>query len=179
VRIPILLGLACLPPLAGWAADVAPMDVKLGLWETTVTSQMSGMPSIPAEALAKLTPEQRAKMEAGMQGRGGGSSRTTTAKHCVTKETLNGPLAFVNDKDQNCKRTVVSSTGAKQDIHMECTSGGIQTSSDLHVEKVDREAIKGSMVTSTGGSGRGISVKMEFYSKWLAEDCGDVGSKKN
>ena len=46
-------------PLASWSADeLKPLDVKPGLWETTMTSQMSGMPPIPPEALARLTPEQ-------------------------------------------------------------------------------------------------------------------------
>ena len=85
----ILLILAFLTPFAGWAIDPVPMDVKLGLWETTMTSQMDISSLIPAEALAKLPPDQRAKMEASMGGRGG--ARTTT-KHCITKDTINEAL---------------------------------------------------------------------------------------
>ena len=87
----ILLVLAFLTPFAGWAVDPVPMDVKLGLWETTITNQMDISSMIPPEALAKMTPEQRAQMEAAMSGRGG--ARTTTAKHCITKDTINEALA--------------------------------------------------------------------------------------
>lgn len=174
----ILLAVAFLAPLAGWAADPVPMDVKLGLWESTVTTHL-GMPALPAELLAKLTPEQRAKMEAAMQGRGGGSPRTDTTRHCITKETLNQALSFGENKSQNCRRTLVSSTGAKQVVHVECTTAAITTSGDLEFEAVDRETIKGSMVMNAGQGGRGMSTKMEFTSKWLGADCGDVGQKKN
>jgi hypothetical protein len=136
------------------------------------------MPALPPELLAKMTPEQRAKMEAAM-GRGGGGPRTTTTKHCVTKETLNQALSFGGSNEQNCKRTLVSSTGAKQVIHVECTSGVGASSGDLQFEAVNRETLKGSMVMSVGPAGRGMSTKMEFTSKWLGADCGDVGQKKN
>jgi hypothetical protein len=32
---------------------------------------------------------------------------------------------------------------------------------------------------TSGEGGRGMNMKMEFNSKWLGADCGDVGSKKN
>jgi hypothetical protein len=135
---------------------------------------MSSM--VPPEVLAKLPPEQRAKMEAAMQGRGG--TRTTT-KHCVTKETVNEALASANTNSarQNCTRTFVTSTGTKQVIHMECTSGNMKTSGDIQVEVIDRENTKGSMVMNSAG-GRG-GMKMEWTTKWLGADCGDVGQKKN
>ena len=44
-----------------WAAE--PLNVKLGQWETTTTMQLSGMPAIPPEALAQMTPQQRQMIE--------------------------------------------------------------------------------------------------------------------
>jgi len=177
VKTRILLVMAFLTPLAGWAVDPVPMDVKLGLWETTLTNQMDISSLIPADALAKLTPEQRAKME-GAMGRGG--ARTTT-KHCITKETINEALSNAgrgNTKDLNCTRTFTTSTSAKQVVHMECTSGNMKTSSDVQVEVIDRENTKGSMVMTSAG-GRGGNMKMEWTSKFLGAECGDVGQKKN
>ena len=169
----ILLVMAFLTPLAGWAADPVPMDIKPGLWESSVTTPMGGMPALPPEVLSKLTPEQLAKMEAAM-GRGG--PRMMTSKHCVTKETLSEMSSFNENRAQNCKQTLVSSTGTKQVIHMDCTVGQTTSSSDLQFEAVDRENLKGSMVMSAGPGGR-VGTKMEFTSKWLGADCGDVGKK--
>jgi hypothetical protein len=169
--------MAFLTPLAAWAVDPVPMDVKLGLWETTLTNQMDISSLIPADALAKLTPDQRARMEAAMGGRGG--PRTTIAKQCITKETLNEAFSNASTaRDLKCTRTFVTSTSTKQVVHMECTSGGVKTSSDVQVEVIDRETTKGSMVMTTVG-GRGGNMKMELTSKWLGPDCGDVGQKKN
>ena len=170
----ILLVMAFLTPLAGWAADPVPMDLKLGLWESSVTTPMGGMPALPPEVLSKLTPEQLAKMEAAM-GRGG--PRMMTSKHCVTKETLSEMSSFNENRAQNCKQTLVSSTGTKQVIHMDCTMRETTSSSDLQFEAVDRENLKGSMVMNAGPGGRGVGTKMEFTAKWLGADCGDAGKK--
>lgn len=179
MKTPILiLVIAFLTPLAGWAVDPVPLDVKAGLWESTVTTQI-GMPALPPELLARMTPEQRAKMEAARQGRGGGSSRTDSSKHCVTKETLSQMLSFGDNRAQNCKKTLVSSTSTKQVIHVECTTAAMPSTGDLQFEAVDRETIKGSMVMKAGQGGRGMGNKMEFTSKWLSADCSDAGPKKN
>lgn len=176
----ILLVMAFLTPLAGWAGDPVPLDVKLGLWETTMTNQMDISSMIPAEALARLTPEQRAKMEAAMQGRGG--ARTSTYKGCATKDTINDALSSArmdNNKAMQCTRTFVTSTSTKLVMHMECALGTMKTSSDVQVEAIDRENTKASIVTTSAGGGRGGNMKMELNSKWLGADCGDVGQKKN
>ena len=109
MKTKILLGLAFLCPLTSWTADpVQPLDVKLGLWETTTVNEMSGMPPMPAEVLAKLTPEQRAKMEAAFKARAAQGPRTTTQRTCLTKEELSKPLALGDDNDKSCARTIIS-----------------------------------------------------------------------
>ena len=177
----ILLIIAFLTPLAGWAVDPVPMDVKPGLWETTMTNRTDMSAMVPPEVLLKMPPEQRARMEAALQGRGG--PRTTTTKRCVTKDTINEALASANTssaKEVNCTRTFTTSTSTKQVVHMECTSGTMKTSSDIQAEVIGPEATKGSMVmTLGGGGGRGGNMKMSWTTKWLGADCGDVGQKKN
>ncbi len=70
-----------------WGADkVQPLNVKLGLWEVTSTTNVSGMPPIPDDVLARMTPEQRARMEAAMKARSGEGPKTTVRKECITKE---------------------------------------------------------------------------------------------
>ena len=167
----ILLVLAFLTPLAAWAVDPVPMDVKLGLWETTLTNHTDMSAMLPPEVLARLTPEQLAKMRGGAP---------TTTKHCATKETINEALASANTNNarQTCTRTFTTSTPTKQVIHMECTSGNNKTGGDVQVDVIDRENTKGSMVMTTGAGGGG-NIKMEWTTKWLGADCGDVGQKKN
>ena len=71
----LVLIISCFCSLTLSAADkLTPLNVKEGLWEITVTHSMTGMPNMPAippDALAKLPPEQRARMEAMMKGGSG------------------------------------------------------------------------------------------------------------
>lgn len=159
-------------PLASQADDFKPMDVKLGLWETASKTDMPGMPAslpqIPEETLAKMPPEQRARIEAMMKGRGAPGSMTT--RSCLTRESLDRGLNFQNDK--SCTYKVTGSSASKEQVHVECDRGQMHTTGDLTVERADNEHVKGTMVMkSPAGSG---DIKVSFESKWVSADCGSV-----
>lgn len=167
----LLLGSAALP-----ADDIKPFDVKLGLWETTSTTDMSGMampsmPQIPPDALSRMPPEQRARIEAMMKGRGG-SPQSMTVKSCITKETLARAGAF-GQSDKSCTMNVVSSTPMKQVLHMDCKRDNSHMTGDMTVERVDAEHVKGTSVIKSEGE-HAISMKSTFETKWLSSDCGEV-----
>jgi len=168
----MLLGVACLWPLACAAADqVQPLNVKLGLWETTTTVQMSGAPPIPAEMLEKLSPEQRAKLEAAMKARQTQGPSTTVRKECLTKEKLDKSLAFGGENRQSCKQTIVSATGSKEDIRVECT-GEIKGSGEIHVEALNSENVQGSMHMTANAAGATMHTQSTFKARWLGASCG-------
>lgn len=171
------LAVLCLP--VSWAADeLKPLDVKLGLWETTTKSEMSGMPAMPAmpqipeETLAKLPPAQRAQLEARMKG-GMGGPRTNTMKSCLTKEALDRGLNFAQN-DNSCTYKVVSSSSTKQEMHSECNRGQMKMTGDLTIDRVDAEHIKGGMTMKSAEGGQPMNMKMSFETKWISADCGDV-----
>src|SRR5580765_3956296 len=76
------------PPSSQLKLKIQPLNVKPGLWETTTTHKTSGAPPIPPETLAKLSREQRARLEDRMNANSAGSTNTVTDKHCVTKEDV-------------------------------------------------------------------------------------------
>jgi hypothetical protein len=167
----MLLSTAALP-----AQEIKPFDVKLGLWETTSTTEMGGMsmpamPQIPPDALARMPPEQRARVEAMMKGRGG-SPGAMTVKACITKETLARAGAF-GQTDKSCTMKVVSSSPMKQVLHMDCVRDNDHTAGDVTVERVDAEHVKGTMAMKSEGE-HSVSIKSNFETKWLSSDCGDV-----
>jgi hypothetical protein len=176
----ILLAIVILCPVIIPAQDIKPLDIKTGLWETTVTSQITGlpaMPAIPEDQLAKMPPETRAHVEAMMKGRGAaGSPQTRTQKNCITSESLNKPL--FDNGDQSCTRKLTGSSAGSQQIHFECARSNMKTTGDLNLERVDSEHVKGTMAMKSGGAnetaGRNMDMKMTFSAKWLAADCGDV-----
>jgi hypothetical protein len=109
----VIGALILLPSAVLMAADKSIMiNVKEGLWETTLNmSGMAGMPGVPDDVLAKLTPEQRAQMEAMMKQRGMSSNgHATVVKSCVTKEKIEKGMAFSDEKRENCTQTIVNST---------------------------------------------------------------------
>ena len=175
MRTSVLMALLTLGSCWLWAGDAfKPLDTKLGLWETTVTVQTSGMPqmNIPPDALARMTPEQRAKVEEMMKG--SGSGRTTTSKSCMTREKMNRAEMFGADR-KNCTRSVVSSSGDKTEVRMECTTdNGAKMNGIVRVERIDSNSVKGSMQMTTTSSDHTMNMNSTFTSKWLGPDCGDV-----
>ncbi len=166
---PIVL---CLPTLCA-ADEIAPLNVKEGLWEQTVTHSMSGMPTganIPPEVLAKLPPEQRARMEAMMSGK----PSTSVHKECITKEKLATNAAFANNRGE-CTRTVVSSTGRKLEVKFHCQDKDAASDGNLVVEAIGTDNVKGTMhMVANSGESHNLTMDFTFSSKYLGAACGDV-----
>jgi hypothetical protein len=163
VAIAFLL-LAC---AAAWAADTVPLAVKTGQWESTSTSETSGTPPIPPEALAQMPPERRAKMEERMKAMG--APRTTTTKNCVTKEQID--KAFDMGQQKSCTRTVVSSSASKQEVRVDCSTDKIKSTGVFRVEAVNSETVKGSMQMTMNSGGRPMNMNSTFTAKWLGPTC--------
>jgi hypothetical protein len=152
-----------------WAADFHALDVKPGQWETTVTGQMTGVPAIPAEVLAQMTPEQRAKVESAMGARGAKPIVTTS---CKTKEKLNQAWTTGQQSLKSCTTTVTGSSSNKQEVHLECNQEGTKSSGTIKVEAVDSEHIRGSFQMSAATDGNhAMSMNYTFTSKWLGAAC--------
>ena len=163
--------IAMLAASAVWAADPVPMDVKPGQWETTVTSQIAGLPQvpqIPPEQLARLPPEQRAKVEAALKQAGG--PRSTTSKNCVKKEDL-AKLPLNND--QTCKTNLVSSSRSKQEIHLDCDRNGNKQTGTMIIEALSSESIKFNIQATATHVRTVVSMNITGTSKWLGSDCTD------
>jgi hypothetical protein len=177
MRTKVLLVLIVCSSLVLLAADkVTPLNVKEGLWEMTVTHSMTGMPAMPAippNTLAKMTPEQRARMEAAMKQSGTGGTSTDVRKECITKEKLERNSAF-SDNRKECTRTVLNSTGSKLEIKVHCEEKQVSTDSTLLLETVGSDNVKGTMQSVTNANGRTMNMNFTFSSKYLGPACGDV-----
>ena len=176
----IILAAALMAPLASFAADeVKPLDVKLGLWESTVSSQTSGRPPIPEEVLSRLSLEQRARMEEAQKAQQARGATPRTNKSCLTKESLDKAMTFGNEGNANCKRTVMTSNSSKQDIRFECTDerSNIKTSGIVHVEALNSENVKGTGQLNAGNGTNTMNIQINFSAKWVGSDCGPLGKK--
>jgi hypothetical protein len=170
MKINVTLGFIFLVCGEVWAADAVALDVKPGLWENTMTLERSGTPPIPPEILAKMTPEQRARMEERAKAMGQQGAKTTTRKHCVTKEDLAKAMAFGND-NKNCHRTILASSSSKLEARIECDMAGMKTNGTVHVEAISSEHVKGSVQMTVGEGAKAMKMNSTFDSKWLGAVC--------
>jgi len=171
--VKFLLALVVFSSLTLWAADnITPLNVKEGLWEMTVTHSMSGMPAmpdIPPDVLAKMPPDQRARMEAMMKG----GPSTDVRKECITKEKIEKNSAFSNNRG-DCTRTVVNSTGSKLEVKIHCEEKQASTDGTLVLETAGSDHVKGTMQSATNANGHTMNMNFTFSSKYLGPACGDV-----
>lgn len=153
------------------AADFRPLDVKTGQWESTMSGQTTGQPPIPDELLKRLTPEQRAKVEAAMQEKGLGGKKTTVHRSCLTKDQLDKPFNLGDENTKACKPTLVTSSGNRQEIRLECDRQGMKSTGTVKVEAVDSENVKASMQMSVSNADRTMNMNYTFVSKWVGAVC--------
>lgn len=167
-----LIGLVLLWPMTFFAAEkVQPLNIKPGRWETTMTTTTKGEMPLPADALSKMTPEQRAQIEATMKANSGEKTRTYTYKSCVTKEDLEKGMAFGQDEDKKCTHTVLTSTDSRIEVRVACTQEGMSLGGTLHVEALSPVSVKGASQMSGSGGGNTMNVKSSFTSKWIGAVC--------
>jgi hypothetical protein len=169
-----------IPTIAICAAVALPLlaaeklGAKIGLWETTSTTNMNmgaatpQMPAVAPEMLANLPPAQRAQMEE-VLALVSGKPTTNTARSCVTEKDLaDGAFRQQSQQGLKCNYTVVSSTSRRQETNFQCTSASGAADGKLVVELVDPNQVKGTMQMKSPQA----SVEIKFDSKWVAADCG-------
>lgn len=171
MRNAILVGAAFLAmPALLAGADKTPLNVKTGLWQVTVNHSSSGQLGIPPDVAAKLTPEQRAQVEAAMKNQAAaGPSKPNTYEKCITKEDLSKD-AFSNNKE-NCTQKVIKSTSSDLEVQETCANDQGKSDTQLNLHAVDSEHVKGTgHVVATSG-GRTMNVDLNFDSKWKGASC--------
>jgi hypothetical protein len=177
MRIKIVVAMVLLLATFLLASDAfQPLNVKPGLWETTITSTANGMPPIPAdmqERMAQMTPEQRAKVEAMIKSRYGGTPQTRSYKKCMTKEQVSkDPFS---DPEQKCAWTILTSTGSELEANgTSCAAGrnsGVKTDVHVKVLALDSENVKGTGQMTMDGNGQTMNMDFKVTGKWLGASC--------
>ena len=154
--------------LSGTVAYADPLDVKPGLWETTTTTEMSGMPPIDT---SKMTQEQKARIESAMKKRQAQGPRVHVRKSCVTKERLNRE-PFQEKEQESCTRTVISSSRTQWQAKLLCTKP--KRVGEFKVEAVSREHIKATVQMNTSDDKHAMAVHVSMDGKWIGSSCGNI-----
>jgi hypothetical protein len=153
-----------LAPLAARAETQ--LNIKPGLWETTVTIAMDGLPGMPD--MSKLPPERRAQMEMAMKR----MSQPHKDQNCITAEQIKKGPDF-NEPEPSCRRNISVNSSSEWGMTEECTGEHPRT---VHAsfKASNSETISGqSDVTATTPHGT-VTSKATFTGKWLGADCGGI-----
>ncbi len=169
----LVVGLAACA-LAG-KAQAEGLAVEPGLWEMTATSgglPANAVPQIPADKLAKLSPEQQAMIQKRMAA--AGSPHTTTHKACVTQAMLDKGLRGGEDEQKHCTRTPVTTSATVVEFKLVCT-GDHPANGTFHIEAPDPHTLLTTMeMQVTPKPGMTIPLHSSMQGHWLGADCGDV-----
>jgi hypothetical protein len=178
MKLSTAIGVFLVVPLTLGASDkIQPLNIRLGLWQMTYTTERNGgiaAHTIRPELLAKMTPQQRARTKARLKAKAEQGPQVATKQYCLTEEKLKN-ATFSSEDSRSCRRTMIASTVKIQQFHEECTDGKTKRTADGRFESSQPEALKGSLqVKSTAEDAKGVSTKMAIAGKWLANSCGTL-----
>ncbi len=153
---------------AAWAAGTfQPLNIRSGLWEITLTVRTRGAPPLTADLLARLTPEQRARMAA--RARAAPQSETTVKRSCLSESELRQPLVMAFPDTQGCRQTVVTASATRQQIRVVCgdgSAGGVVT--------MQATGSENARVVSRWNAAHGpnaVTLDSTATLKWLGPSC--------
>ncbi|HEX5236034.1 MAG TPA: DUF3617 domain-containing protein [Silvibacterium sp.] len=177
-RFSIFLIALCAASVAGAqtaATTTTPPPIKMGLWETSVTTQMEGL-QLPPEVIARLKAMGKPIP---------GDSHTNTTQGCMTPDEWQKNIEQMNQpKDADCTYANRQSGGSKYGFDISCKSeNGMTMNGHFEMLVDDTTHAHGSFRMKSdqeGQSGQKFSMHGTLESKFLGSDCGDVkpGSSK-
>jgi hypothetical protein len=135
-----------------------PPPMKMGLWQSDVSVQMSGMPNG-----ASMPP------------------RTLTSQTCMTPDTWKDSLRSMQNRRPNspvnCTTSNVEQDGHHYTADVQCTAQqGFTTSVHVDMQFDSDESMHGTTTMNMGGPNApsGMQMTSTVKSKFLSSDCGDI-----
>jgi hypothetical protein len=157
------------------AAELTKPNIKPGLWEVSINPQVSGEMPIPEDQLAKMTPEQRARLQAAMKSHMANGGKPRVYKECMTPEKIaRGFDVNPHADDPSCTRNVVSSSANELTLHNECNKPDRKTVTDMHFEVKGGTQTSGKINVVMTSAGKSMTINSTIQGKWLGASCGTV-----
>jgi Protein of unknown function (DUF3617) len=170
-RLPCCLFLFCAVSAASAQTAIAPNTpppVKMGLWETTVTTQMTGF-QLPPDVVAKLKAMGRDAP---------GEPHTVVTQGCLTPAEWQKDIEEMNKPhNSDCEVTKHGDDVRSLSFDISCkTHGGtIIGHWEMHVTNDEHGHGTGHMKSDEAGpNGQAFVMDSTMDTRYLGADCGDV-----
>lgn len=172
MRAETILGLVLALAVPLCAADKATvLNIKPGLWSVTTRTVKRNMP-VPADMLAKLSPAQRARLEARMRASAQETTKITTARQCLTEEQVEKGAIFGGESGgRGCMNTHVRSSRTKAVVRIVCRGKGVKQESVMHQDALSAESVKELSQLTTTENGQTAYYQAAFTATWLGPVC--------
>ena len=172
VALACALGICVILPVSADETKVK-LDADLGLWEVTTHPKMSGTLTIPEEQLQKMTPEQRARMEAAMQAVTQNAQREHVVRQCLTPEQRAKGFDLGNE-GSSCKTTVIQNTSSELEVRRECGAESEVRTTTEHFRMSGSRHVSGTVDAAMSQNGKPVAMHMTIEGRWLGADCGGI-----
>ena len=173
-RLAIASALSILPVLLVAAPPVPP--VKPGLWQVKMTSLDANgkeLPSPQAAAMARMTPEAKARLAEAMKARGVMMPDDSGAtKVCLSKETFESGDWQQIAEQSGCTTNYSSTTGSTWKWHTSCS--GLKSESDGEIVVTNSENYRTKLTTTATVVGQQRTTTRVLQGNWLGADCGTI-----
>ena len=162
IRLALPMLLLCFASLASAQSTppLTPPPIKMGLWQSSVTVNMSGMPNMP---------------------QGAGGTMTHVNQSCMTPDSWKDAFRNMQQRRQqmapNCTSTSLSQDAHQLTMDMSCTTEqGMSTTMHIQMFLDSESAMHGNVTSKISGPAfpQGIVANSTISSKFLNSDCGDV-----
>ena len=158
------------------AAGPPTPPVKPGLWQVKMTSLDANgnvMPSPQEAAMARMTPEARARMVEMMKARGAGMPDANGAMQiCMTKEMFDSGQWQQAAAQAGCTTNYLTTSRSLWKWHTTCTT--FKAESDGEVAFASAESYRTKVTTTATVMGKTNTTTRLLESKWLGADYGAV-----
>jgi hypothetical protein len=173
----------CLVALAALLAHATGVGLKPGLWEVRVVKQvvdgrdttatMAAQAAQMQQTLARMSPEQRAQMEAMFKQKGISPVSDGGYRLCISPEMAKRDTPVV-DRDGRCQPIKVTHSGNRTNYEINCSSNGITSVGKGESTAAGDLITTRSDMTMTRANGPPRVMHSESEMKYLGTDCGDV-----
>jgi hypothetical protein len=175
IRLAALSVLSCFALAAGAAGPLPVPPVKSGLWEARMTSLDADGHELPRPeqaAMARMSPEAKARMADAMKARGLSLPDANGAtKTCLTKEMFESGRWQQMASESGCT-TNYSASGTTWKFHSSCTA--YKSESDGEIVFNGAESYRTKVTTTATVGGKTKTSTRIVDAKWLGADCGDI-----